>query len=213
MTTVVIIDDQAAVVAGVRQWCAEADPPIELLDAGGRLTQVWTEPGATADVVIVDIEMFPGRQGLVALRRLVEAGRRVVVYSQHADPATPAQCATLGAHACLTKRQGAERLVAAIRAVAEGRTYLSPTLSGVNPARPVGPALSPRELEVLRVWFVSPSKQLVAAKLSLSVKTVDTYIQRVRAKYANAGRDAPTKSDLVTRLLDDGFMSIDELTA
>ncbi len=210
VTTVVIVDEHAAVVEGVRRWCADADPPIGLVDAGGGLAGVWTGQGAAADVVLVDVELFPGWQGPAELRRLVAAGRRVIVYSQHVDPTTAARCAAVGAHACLTKREGAERLVPAIRAVAAGRRYLSPALGGTH--QPARPALSPRELEVLRAWFVSPSKHLAAAKLFLSAKTVDTYIQRVRTKYANTGRAAPTKSDLMTRVLDDGFITFDELT-
>ncbi|MCC8245555.1 response regulator transcription factor [Saccharothrix luteola] len=213
MTTAVIIDDHAAIVAGVGQWCAQADPPIELLDTGGNLAGAWTGPGAAADVVILDVEA-PGSRGATALRRLVEVGRRVVVYAQHTDRGAAERCLSLGVHAYVPKCEGADRLVPAIRAAAAGRTYLSPAMSGAALAdSAVRPKLTPRELEVLRAWFASPSKQLVAAKLYLSVKTVDTYIQRVRAKYANAGRHAPTKSDLVTRVLDDGFISIAELTA
>ncbi|MEU4448374.1 response regulator transcription factor [Actinosynnema sp. NPDC050801] len=213
MTTAVIVDDHAAIVAGVGQWCAQADPPIELLDTGGSLAGAWTGPGAAADVVILDVELSRS-QGATALRRLVEAGRRVVVYAQHPDRGAAVRCLALGAHGCVPKYEGADRLVPAIRAAAAGRTYLSPELSGAVLAdSATRPKLTPRELQVLRAWFAAPSKQLVADELYLSVKTVDTYIQRVRTKYANAGRHAPTKSDLVTRLLDDGFISIGELTA
>lgn len=213
MTTAVIVDDHAAIVAGVGQWCAQADPPIELLDTGGNLAGAWTGLGAAADVVILDVEA-PGSQGATALRRLVEVGRRVVVYTQHTDRSAAERCLSLGVHAYVPKCEGADRLVPAIRAAAAGRTYLSPAMRGAASAdSAVRPNLTPRELEVLRAWFASPSKQLVAAKLYLSVKTVDTYIQRVRTKYANTGRHAPTKSDLVTRVLDDGFISIAELNA
>jgi hypothetical protein len=40
--TAVIVDDHAAITAGVRIWCVQAAPPINLLDAGGRLADVWT---------------------------------------------------------------------------------------------------------------------------------------------------------------------------
>lgn len=213
MTTAVIVDDQAAIVEGVRQWCAQAEPPIELLDAGGSLARVWTGPGAAADVVILDGELLSG-SGATVLRRLVEVGRSVVVYAQHADLGTAARWLNLGARACVPKYEGADRLVPAIRAAARGQTCTSPALGrAVLADSAARPELSPRELEVLRAWFASPSKRRVAAELHLSVKTVETYIQRVRGKYANTGRHVPTKSDLVTRVLDDGFMSIEELTA
>jgi len=207
--TAVIVDDQVAVAAGVRYWCARADPPIEVLDAGDRLVDVWTGPGGLADVVILDLELVPGRPNFGELRRLVDHGRRVVVYSRRADRATALKCADLGALAYLTKREGERYLVPAVRAAAAGRRYRG--WSSREGDRPARPRLSTRELEVLRAWFACASKDLVGAKLNISAKTVDTYIARVRVKYANVGRAAPTKSDLVTRALDDGLVTVAEL--
>lgn len=213
LITAVIVDDHAAIAAGVAYWCARADPPIHLVDAGARLTDVWTGPGADADVVIFDLELVPRSPAFGDLRRLVDSGRRVIVYSQHADNATAIKCLDLGALAYLTKREGPEHLVPAIRAAAGGEAYTGPSLSGALAAddAPDRPRLSLRETEVLRAWFASSSKELVAAKLHITVKTVETHIGRVRAKYANAGRAARTKSELVTRALDDGIITLAEL--
>lgn len=213
LITAVIVDDHVAIAAGVRYWCEQADPPIRLIDAGDRLADVWTGPGADADVVIFDLELVPRQPEFGELRRLVDNGRRVVVYSQHADNATAIKCIDLGALAYLTKREGPDHLVSAIRAVAEGLPYTAPSLSGALVAddTPDRPRLSPRETEVLRAWFASSSKELVAAKLHITMKTVDTHIARVRVKYASAGRAARTKSELVTRALDDGVITLAEL--
>ncbi|MFC4852649.1 response regulator [Actinophytocola glycyrrhizae] len=213
LITAVIVDDHAAIAAGVRYWCEQADPPIGLIDAGDRLADVWTGPGADADVVIFDLELVPRNPDFGELRRLVDSGRRVVVYSQHTDNATAIKCIDLGALAYLTKREGQTHLVPAIRAAATGFAYTAPSLSGALVAddTPGRPRLSPRETEVLRAWFAASSKELVAAKLHITVKTVDTHIARVRVKYANAGRAARTKSELVTRALDDGVITLTEL--
>jgi DNA-binding NarL/FixJ family response regulator len=213
LITAVIVDDHTAIAAGVRYWCEQADPPIELIDAGDRLAGVWTGRGADADVVIFDLELVPRKPDFGELRRLVDSGRRVIVYSQHADNATAIKCVDLGALAYLTKREGPEHLMPAIRAAAEGQSYTAPSLSGALAAddAPDRPRLSPRETEVLRAWFASSSKELVAAKLHVTVKTVDTHIARVRVKYASVGRAARTKSELVTRALDDGVITLAEL--
>jgi DNA-binding NarL/FixJ family response regulator len=213
LITAVIVDDHAAIAAGERYWCEQAEPPIGLNDAEDRLADVWTGPGADADVVIFDLELVPRKPDFGELRRLVDSGRRVIVYSQHADNATAIKCIDLGALAYLTKREGPNHLVPAIRAAAEGREYTAPSLSGALAAddTPDRPRLSPRETEVLRAWFAASSKELVAAKLHITVKTVDTHIARVRVKYANAGRAARTKSELVTRALDDGVITLAEL--
>jgi DNA-binding NarL/FixJ family response regulator len=212
--TAVIVDDHAAVAAGVRFWCARADPPIEVIDAGDRLVEVWTGPGALADVVILDLELRRQGPNFGELRRLVDHGRRVVVYSQHVDLAIASKCVDLGALAYLTKREGERHLVRAVRAAAQGLAYpaLAPCDAPID-GRLCRPRLSPRELEVLRAWFACSSKDLVGTKLNISAKTVETHIARVRVKYANVGRAASTKSDLVTRALDDGLVTVAELTS
>lgn len=211
----VIVDDHSAIAAGVRYWCERAVPPIDLIDAGGRLADVWTGRGAGADVVIFDLELVRGVPDFGELRRLVDSGRRVVVYSQHADDSTVLTCIDLGALAYLTKSEGQDHLVPAIRAAAHGQSYTAPSLSGALMAddAPHRPRLSPRETEVLRAWFASSSKELVAAKLHITIKTVDTHIARVRVKYASVGRTARTKSELVSRALEDGLITLAELNS
>ncbi|HEV2778064.1 MAG TPA: response regulator [Actinophytocola sp.] len=208
-----IVDDHSVVTAGVRYWCGQADPPIELIDANARLANVWTGPGANADVVIFDLQLQTDQQEFTELRRLVDSGRRVVVYSQDAHNTTAVRCVSLGALAYVTKREGQEHLVAAVRAAAAGSPYTPPSLSGALVADddPNRPHLAPMEIAALRAWFASSSKQMAATMLGISARTVDTYIERVRVRYANAGRPAPTKSDLVARALEDGLITLADL--
>ena len=211
--TVVIVDDHPAIVDGVRAWCAAARPPITVVDVGSRLGAAMAGPGAAADVVVFDLHLEPYTPDFRALHRLVEAGRRVIVYSQNADSETALRCLEIGAATYLTKAEGSEHLIPAILAVAEDRPYTPPMLGGAMAAdgRADRPALSEREREVLLAWFESDSKSLVARRFHLSVKTVDTYINRVRIKYAEAGRPATTKAALVARALQDGLVDLDGL--
>ena len=95
----VVIDDHDVVRAGIRSWCAAADPPIEVVEASDRASSAWVGPGADADVVILDLQLSGnGVQEFGHLRRLAEAGRRVVVYTR-TSPATP-RCAALGWAPC-----------------------------------------------------------------------------------------------------------------
>ena len=73
------------------------------------------------------------------------------------------------------------------------------------------PNLAAREKQVLIVWFRTDSKDEVARQLCIAPSSVRTYLQRVRAKYAAAGRHAPSKAALVARALQDGIIGIDEL--
>ncbi|MFD4467254.1 response regulator transcription factor [Rhodococcus sp. NPDC058505] len=73
------------------------------------------------------------------------------------------------------------------------------------------PQLSAREVEVLLHWLRCDSKNTVAADLYLSIGTVNTHLARIRTKYREVGRSAPTKAALVARAVQDGLISLDEL--
>jgi DNA-binding NarL/FixJ family response regulator len=211
--SVVLVDDHPAVLAGVQAWCAAAEPPIKVLASGATADVASSEPGRRADVVVLDLHL-PGTQNdLDDLRELADGGRNVVVYSMRDDPPTALAALELGAATYLTKAEGQRHLIAAIMAAAEERPYTPPSLAGAmgTDSRPSRPRLAPRETDVLLEWFRSESKNLVAQKLGISVRTVDTYIDRVRIKYASVGRPAGTKAALVARAIQDGLVRVEEL--
>lgn len=73
------------------------------------------------------------------------------------------------------------------------------------------PALTDREIEVLRTWLMLDSKPAVAQELYISLGTVNTHLTRIRAKYSDIGRAAPTKAALVARAVQDGLVALDDL--
>ncbi|GCE38839.1 probable transcriptional regulator, LuxR family [Rhodococcus wratislaviensis] len=87
----------------------------------------------------------------------------------------------------------------------------SPAPERATTGRPA-PRLSARELEVLLGWLACDSKETVAATLYVSLGTVNTHLSRIRDKYSMVGRPAPTKAALLARALQDGFLTIDELS-
>lgn len=94
----------------------------------------------------------------------------------------------------------------------ERRTKLmTVTVENCMAQDPVGPSLSDREVEVLREWLLSDSKSRVAQNLYISVGTVGTHLSRIREKYADVGRKAPTKCELLVRAIQDRIVTIDEL--
>ncbi|MEU8419760.1 response regulator transcription factor [Micromonospora sp. NPDC048835] len=211
--TVVIIDDHEVVPVGVGVWCAQAEPPIQIIDDATRISAAWTGPGAQADVVIMDLGLQDGRQAFNDLRRLAESRRHVVVYTQDASSKTAMKCIDLGALAYVTKKEGPQHLVAAIRAAAQGLPYTPPSLSGAIAADddPNRPKLPPREIDALRAWCGSRSKPMAARSLGISESTLETYIERARVRYASAGRPAPTKAALMARAVEDGLINLDDL--
>jgi DNA-binding CsgD family transcriptional regulator len=73
------------------------------------------------------------------------------------------------------------------------------------------PELAPREREVLLAWILNDNKDDVARQLEISATTVRTHLQRIREKYAAAGRPANTKAALVARAIQDGLVDVNDL--
>ena len=88
---------------------------------------------------------------------------------------------------------------------------MTTTTSAAITNGPKRPALSAREIEVLIEWLRNDSKLHVARTLYIAPGTINTHLQRIRAKYAAAGRPATTKAALVVRAIQDGLVSLDEL--
>lgn len=209
----VVVDDHPAVRAGVAHWLSSGTPPIRVAAAGDDVGVAWVGDGAAADVVILDLHLSGPNPALGDLRRLVQAGRRVVVYSMRADDDIALQCLELGALCYLTKAEGAEHILQATRAAAAGLPYTPPALAGAlaGDRSAHRPALSARETEVLVQWFQSESKDFVAQQLGISLSTVNSHLERIRLKYAMSGREAPTKAALVARAIQDGLVHLDDL--
>ncbi|MCX4704497.1 response regulator transcription factor [Streptomyces sp. NBC_01352] len=211
--SVVVVDDHPAILSGVEAWFAASPRPITVVAAGDSVREAWTAPGSTADVVVLDLQLGEGGPAFGSLRRLVDAGRQVVVYSMRDDEKTALSCLDLGAATYLTKSEGRDHLVEATLAAADERPYMPPALAGAlgTNTRADRPQLSAREENVLIEWFQSESKELVAQRLGISVRTVNSYLDRVRIKYANVGRPARTKASLVARAIQDGLVDVGDL--
>ena len=119
----------------------------------------------------------------------------------------------IGAVTFLAKSERKEHLIDAIRAAGTDTPYVGPRMAGamLNDSAVGRPNLAPREKEVLIAWFRTESKDLVARQLQIAPTTVRTHLQRVRAKYAAAGRPATTKAALVARAIQDGIVSVDDM--
>jgi len=204
--TVVLVDGHPVVLAGMRTWFRRAG--IVVLAAGDTPEVAWQPPGAAADVVVLDPHP-PGPSGPAhaALDRLVAGGRRVVVHTVHHDEEAVARCCRVGGSAVVPKVDGEAQLVAAVLAAAGDRPC-PPSSATVATARPL---LTGRERDVLLAWLRCESKRSAALLCHLSPRTVEGYIDRIRQRYAEVGRPAPTKAGLVARALQDGLITLDEL--
>ncbi len=190
-TRIVIADDHAVVRKGLRQFIVEADDMTIVAEAATGdelLTVVRSSP---ADVVILDLSLGI-RSGLDLLGHLKSELPRlaVIILSMHPEELFAVRALRAGASGYVEKSSTPEELLAAIRRVARGGTYVSARIGerlaadvvrGGSPKLP-HERLSDRELEVLRLLGSGMSVTSIAPVLNLSVKTVSTYRTRVLAK-------------------------------
>ena len=213
---IVTIDDHDVVHAGIQAWCAEADPPIELVESFMRPAEFFITYSGEADdidVVLLDLQIEGNRPDFDALAELAAAGRRVIVYSHITTDEVILTCLELGAVTYLVKSEGKRHLIDAIHSAHSATPYVGPRMGKamLNDDTVGRIKLTEREKQVLVAWFQTESKDLVAERLYIAPTTVRTHLQRARAKYAAAGRPASTKSALLARAIEDGILSLKDL--
>ena len=151
------------------------------------------------DVVVMDISM-PGMNGLVATRKLKKArpDAAIVTLTRHGDDAYLQELLRAGVAAYVLKQSAPNELLQTIRAAAAGRQYLDTTLtprvtagflgSERKRVNKSGVSITDRESAVLRDIAVGYSNKEIAARLSLSVKTVEAHKANAMRKLGLTGR-------------------------
>ena len=211
--TIVLADDHHVVRQGLRALL-EAEPDFAVVgEAADAVTAVDTVRRLTPDVLVLDV-MMPGASGLDALRRITKlpASPRVVVLTMHSGEPYVAEALKGGASAYVLKEATASDLVRAVREVMAGRQYLSPPLSAraidaymrKADAASTGPdaALTPRELEVLRLSALGHSIPQIATELSISPRTAESHRANFMRKLGLHGQ-----TDLVRYAIRQGLVS------
>ena len=187
----------------------QADMQVVGLSLDGRDAVKQVE-ALRPDVVLMDLTM-PEMNGADATRALLakHPACRVVVLSAHTDAERVRRALKAGALGYLPKSSGAGELIAAIRAVHSGQRYLGPSIADAvigadGAAEDPVEKLSAREREILQLLAEGNTGAGIAARLSLSQKTVETYRARVVEKLGI--RDLP---GLVRFAIQRGIVSLD----
>jgi two-component system response regulator NreC len=183
---VMLADDHETVREGLK-LLVNAQDDMEIVGfAGDGLEAVAQAQKLLPDVLVMDISM-PGLNGLKATEKLKEVCPQVKVLtlSRHTDDGYVRELLGAGACGYVLKQSAADELIHAIRAVAAGGKYLDPKLAAKVLDNYTGRAtklrgevkgsLSDRESEVLRLIALGYSNKEIAARLSLSVKTIEVH--------------------------------------
>jgi DNA-binding NarL/FixJ family response regulator len=203
VTTILLVDDHALLRKGFRM-VLEAEPDLTVVgEAADGVVAVRQVASLAPDVVLMDVRM-PGGDGIEATGRIVSAhpGTRVLVLTTFDLDEYAFGALRAGASGFLLKNAEPAELVRAVRAVASGDAVVAPRITQVllerfsgqlplrpeeeaaEPSDPRLDALTPRELEVLRLVATGLSNLEIAEALHLSTTTVKTHTGNLLAKLA-----------------------------
>jgi two-component system response regulator NreC len=207
--TVVIADDHTVVRKGLR-LLVDAEPGLRVVAEAGTVPDALRMAKAhRPDVIVLDLNM-PGGSSLEAIPTMREEApmTAIVVLTMQNDPSFARQALQSGALGFVLKEAADDELLGAIRLAAEGETYLNPRLGArlaAQPAQPAGPSddLSDRELEVLKLIALGHTNAEIAARLYLSVRTVESHRAHIQQKTRLSSR-----AELVRYALDHGLVDL-----
>lgn len=206
-----LVDDHTVVREGLRSLLA-GDLRFEVVgEAADGLSALAAVDRLQPDVVVVDVSL-PGMNGAQVTRRLkdTQPAVRTLALTVHEEGGYLRSLLDAGASGYVLKRSAASELMRAIEVVGEGGTYLDSSIAGQLVTKlgqrrtAVAPSssLSEREREVVHHVAHGYSNKEIAAKLDVSVKTVETYRYRATEKLGLHSR-----ADLVRYAIDQGWLA------
>ncbi|HLG59086.1 MAG TPA: response regulator transcription factor [Vicinamibacterales bacterium] len=196
---ILLADDHVVVRQGLK-LLIESQPDMTVVsEASDGASAIQQAQELKPDVIIMDISM-PGMNGLVATRTLkrMQPDAVIVTLTRHSDDAYLQELLRAGVSAYVLKQSAPAELIQAIRASAAGGQYLDSSLTARVTAGFLGregkkvnqPGVTPsdRESEVLRLIAAGYSNKEIAARLALSVKTVEAHKANAMRKLGLNGR-------------------------
>jgi DNA-binding NarL/FixJ family response regulator len=211
-TRLVLADDHPIFLEGLGKLLEMADDfdVVGVAATGNAALRLIGETGP--DVAVLDVSM-PELSGIALARRLAAECPhvRVLLLTLHEDRAYLNQALQAGARGYVLKRSASVTLVHAIRAVMVGGLYVDPAIAGrmfdsqpirVRPATPATPALTAREVDVLKFTAAGLTNKEIARRLDIGVKSVETNKARAIEKLG-----LKTRSDIVRYALAQGWLA------
>ena len=188
LLSVLVVDDHDVVRMGICSLIGQV-PGVKVIGQGASGEQALVMARELRpDLVIMDIRM-PGMGGLEATRRLLMANPeiKVIVVTMVDDEIRPMHLMKAGAVGYITKRTDREEMQRALQTILEGGVYVSPEIaqqllaSSFKPASVGSPfaSLSQRELQIAQMISSGHRSGEIAAVLSISPKTINTYKYRI----------------------------------
>jgi NarL family two-component system response regulator LiaR len=207
--SIALVDDHRVVTRSLKAFL-ESFPDMRVVgiaSSGEEILERLAEWKPT--VVLQDLLLPGGLDGVETTRRIVErdASIRVVALTASSDEARMMGVFRAGASGYVRKDAEPETLLAAIRAVARGKTYIDPAVGrGIIRALDPGDALTSREREILRHVALGRSNREIASALTIADETVKTHVANVLAKL-----QAENRAQAIVQALRRGLLALEDL--
>ena len=196
MTSVILTDDHPVVRAGLRALLDASG--IDVLDEAGsgeealRVLDRLAEQGVRPDVVLMDLQMGPGLDGVAATRaiRARDDAPRVLILTTYDTDVDIVRGVEAGASSYLLKDAPPADLVEAVHRASRGETVLAPAVAArlVNRLSSPAPTLTARELDVLDAVAGGATNKEIAKHLFVSEATVKTHLVHINEKLGATSR-------------------------
>ena len=190
---IMIADDHAIVRSGLRS-IIEADPSLKLTgEATGGYEVIEMVNKTPPDILVLDISM-PDLDGISVTKNLTAShpDLKILILTIHEDNALLREAIKSGASGYILKKAAEADLIAAIKMILRGDTYVDPALireliveqpeKESSPSKKLVDPLTPREIEVLKLIVHGYTNRQIGEELTISVRTVDGHRANLTAK-------------------------------
>ncbi|CAN5568136.1 response regulator transcription factor [soil metagenome] len=203
-----LVDDHKMLLGALTEWIRSAADDIDMVAAVSTWPELLTSPEFPVDVVLLDVDLKDNIPISLKISTLKTTGVKVVLMSTYSEPNIVREALAAGALGYLVKSEPVEMIIEAIRAAAQGESFISAELDLALNAGDIGgaPKLSAQERRVMALYGGGEPVKSVAYELGISEETAKSYLKRIREKYRVAGIDVGTKVALRKRAIKDGIL-------
>lgn len=205
-TRIGMVDDHELTIRGLRESLGD-HPDLTVVADAPTVAELFADP-VELDLVILDLRLRDGSSPVSNVEVIRSHGLEALVLTSGEDPFLVRSAARAGVLGVVRKSESADAIVQAISHAAHGAVVPTVDWAAAIDGDPDLAAvdLSPQLRRLLTLYATGETAARVASTMGISIETVNDYLGRIRSKYAEAGRPAPTKTDLYKRALEDGWL-------
>jgi DNA-binding NarL/FixJ family response regulator len=202
-----IVDDHESVRLGLAAACEKAG--FEVIHTAPTASELVAGlAGQRCDVIVLDLSLGDGSRGTDNVKLAQNTGASVLVHSIADRVALVREALAAGAAGVIPKSSPTTTVMAAVASVARGDVLNNlEWATAIDADHAFAKAqLGRRERDVLHLYASGLPLKMVAMQLGIAHSTAREYLDRIRVKYVEVGRPAPTKVDLLRRAVEDGIL-------